>query len=169
MSEKLWKEIPGFSDYEVSEDGRVRRVTPCRTRNTPYELKGNVDTRGYLRFKISRNGEKITIKSHVLVLLAFKGARPDGMWGLHKDDNKLNNKIENLYWGTPLENHNDRRRNGRSFSGEKNGRSILTEKIVASMRLEQRVKYGDTSKIARKYGVSYSQAKEILDGHSWHD
>lgn len=109
-----WKPVVGMEDlYQVSNLGRVRnrrgrvlrafrgskgagRVEPEHAKVHLHDEEGNV-----LRKKV-----------HVLVLEAFVGARPEGMLGLHRDDDKNNNTLANLYWGTAWENRQDARRNG---------------------------------------------------------
>ena len=48
------------------------------------------------------------------------GPAPDGMVACHRDDDKNNNALDNLYWGTPTENMQDALRNGRNFFTNKN-------------------------------------------------
>jgi hypothetical protein len=45
---------------------------------------------------------------HCLMLETFCGPRPEGWQALHRDDDRLNWHIDNLYWGTPFDNHLDR-------------------------------------------------------------
>jgi hypothetical protein len=52
---------------------------------------------------------------HHLVLLAFIGPRPDGLQGLHFDDDASNNSLGNLRWGTPSANMHDCIRNGKHW------------------------------------------------------
>ena len=46
---------------------------------------------------------------HVLVLEAFVGPRPEGMWALHGPlryaDGTPDNRLSNLEWGTPSKNN----------------------------------------------------------------
>ena len=49
-------------------------------------------------------GKQCTRFVHSLVLTAFVGPRPTGMYALHRDDDPTNNSLDNLYWGTPSEN-----------------------------------------------------------------
>jgi hypothetical protein len=43
----------------------------------------------------------------------------------HLDGNRSNNRLDNLAWGTPLENGADKARHG-TAKGERNGRAKLT-------------------------------------------
>ena len=49
---------------------------------------------------------------HNLVLEAFVCPRPEGLKGLHRDDDPFNNYVDNLYWGTDQDNALDVIRNG---------------------------------------------------------
>ena len=60
-----------------------------------------------------RDGKIWRVRVHRLVLEAFVGPAPDGMDGCHRDDDKDNNTLDNLYWGTRAENMADQVRNGR--------------------------------------------------------
>jgi hypothetical protein len=59
-----------------------------------------------------RDGKRRLTVVHILMLETFIGPRPNGMWGCHRDDDPVNNCLENLYWGTPSENVFDKVRNG---------------------------------------------------------
>lgn len=56
---------------------------------------------------------------HQLVLEAFVGPRPEGMYGLHWDDDKNNNRLANLRWATPSENMMDQVRNGMHYEASR--------------------------------------------------
>lgn len=55
------------------------------------------------------------VKIAVMVLETYVGLRPDGMVACHRDDNRENDTMENLYWGTPKQNTQDILRNGNNF------------------------------------------------------
>lgn len=104
-----WRPVKGFEGiYEVSNLGRVRgidrkivlktgRVMPWKGR----ERKKVLDHRGYLRVMLS-NGEKREHSRlvHRMVAEAFipnPGNLPEVN---HKDENKTNNRVDNLEWCT---------------------------------------------------------------------
>lgn len=127
-----WLPVPveGFGHlYEVSDQGRVRsldRVVPALSRGHltiyPKKFRGQVlkinvprGDRGRgqnATVMLCRDGISVTPRVHILVLEAFVGPRPDGMWGLHWDDDPWNNRLDNLRWGTPTDNAQDAIRNG---------------------------------------------------------
>lgn len=64
-------------------------------------------TDGYARVSISIDGVKKHRLVHHLMLETFVGPRPEGMLGLHRDGDRRNNAIGNLYWGSYTDNQND--------------------------------------------------------------
>jgi hypothetical protein len=66
----------------------------------------------YLVVTLYRDGRPKSVSVHRLVLLAFVGPCPDGLEGLHWDDDPANNRLSNLRWGTPGDNQRDCIRNG---------------------------------------------------------
>lgn len=107
-----WKPVVGFEEvYEVSEFGDVRRIKPAQGTRRGMVLKPLNDGRGYTVYNLQSPVRRVRAKAHRLVLEAFVGASPDGMWALHYDDNPQNNHVSNLRWGSPRDNMADRMRN----------------------------------------------------------
>jgi hypothetical protein len=118
-----WLAVPGWEGlYEVSDLGRVRsltRRTPAGTRKGRL-MKTNVDPAGYWQLGFRRgDGKSRTQKVHQLVAAAFLGPRPEGLEVRHLDGNKLNNRLDNLAYGTPSENSLDSIRHGTHPSASK--------------------------------------------------
>ena len=120
-----WLPVVGWEGfYEVSDHGRVRSVDRTIMRRNrwgqirPVRFTGKLlaqrpDHEGRLRVQLGRGERTQTeAKVHILVLEAFVGPRPDGLDGLHWDDDRTNNTVENLRWGTHSENMQDSVRNG---------------------------------------------------------
>lgn len=121
--EEKWLPVPGYEDYEVSDQGRVRSLArSVRSRwGTPKALKGRVlkqatQGRYYVVTLYRASGPKSCLV-HRLVLLAFIGPCPNGQEGLHFDDDPTNNRLDNLRWGTRSENARDCLRNGNHWRG----------------------------------------------------
>src|ERR1044072_2552805 len=100
-----WKEVVGFSGYEVSDLGNVRTIRYWN--KTGRELNPTVDALGYKRVglragKYGEPGYKVITRSvHSLVLEAFVGPRPVGAVGRHfPDRNPSNCRLDNLSWST---------------------------------------------------------------------
>ena len=119
---EIWKKIPGWRAYSISNKGRVRRDRETRNsseRRTKFGIvrigeptKGTLH-QGYLAVKLARDGGgTCRFEIGTLVLLAFRGKRPKGQVTRHLNDIPLNNNLENLSWGTYLDNLLDRKSNG---------------------------------------------------------
>ena len=113
-SEEIWKPVPGYEGlYEVSNLGRVRSVNRyVKSKGESYWLrKGKMlspakDKNGYLKVNLSCNGKNNIIRVHRLVAQAFL-PNPDNLLEVnHKDEDKTNNRVENLEWCTAKYNNN---------------------------------------------------------------
>ena len=97
-----WKEIKGFPGYEVSNLGKVRSYKYKK----PRILKPCTNISGYLHVALCNKGKLHPKKVTWLVWDAF-GDRPRNGRKLqvdHKDENKQNNRIDNLQLLTNREN-----------------------------------------------------------------
>lgn len=111
-----WLPVPGYeTSYEVSSLGRVRSLP----RRVPRGNHSMLVSGGLRRLVLSHDRYVVTLGHddqryvHHLVLEAFVGPRPDPrLHGRHLDDDPLNNRLENLDWGTCSDNMHDRVRNG---------------------------------------------------------
>lgn len=91
--EEIWKPIKGYEGlYEVSNFGNVRNVETKRNRNIKY------DRNGYATIVLSKNKTYKNILIHKIVSDTFMENKENMKYVLHKDGNKLNNKVSNLYF-----------------------------------------------------------------------
>ena len=109
---EVWKDIKGYEGhYQVSNLGRVRSLS---FKSATRFSKGGVltvmkDRLGYMCVNLSRK----TFKVHRLVAIAFID-NPNGFRCVnHKDEDKTNNKVENLEWCSYKYNNNYGTRNAR--------------------------------------------------------
>lgn len=106
-SPEFWANIPGLSDYQVSNFGRIR--SNSRTIFTKKYHKGKFIPGQILKLPILQGYHKVTIfrkfyTPHRLVALLFV-PNPENKPDInHKDGNKLNNHFSNLEWVTHREN-----------------------------------------------------------------
>ena len=135
-----WRVVPGFSLYEVSEYGDVRRKEDSPTRSRHHQYRPYVNTDGYLAIALmDDNGVKKVILLHRIVAKAFNGEPPSDQHEVaHNNGSRLFNHYSNLRWATRLENHQDLQIHERALKGERNGRAKITEDDVRFIRSEYR-------------------------------
>lgn len=97
---EVWKEIPAYPNYKVSNLGRV--YSACKSGRV---LKTGIQSQGYAQVCLCKGGIKSTYRLHILICRAFKGEPPNDSYQVnHKDGNKLNNVATNLEWVTGSDN-----------------------------------------------------------------
>ena len=112
IEKEVWKDIPDFEGfYQVSNLGRVRsldREFRSEERNRLYSLEGKVikpyNSRGYRYVPLSKSGKVTKVSVHRLVAKTFISNPEKLEYVNHKDENKSNNRLENLEWCTPKYN-----------------------------------------------------------------
>lgn len=112
---------------------------------------------------IHRLGERLYL--HHAVLETFVGPRPTpDHHALHADDDPMNNRLDNLRWGTRQDNLADRRANrpeGWAVTQPK-----LTEEQVREIRAAAAAGTS-TNELSRTYGVAHSTMRKVLNRETW--
>jgi hypothetical protein len=149
METEQWRQSPSLPEYRVSSWGRVMRElfegpmpNGCGVRKyggKPHYGKRSVAAKG------AKHGRMIFVfrghsyKVHQLVCEAFHGPRPfSKAVVMHLDENSLNNRPENLAWGTQKQNQNapGLRRYRASRTGENSASFIGRTELAIARRLE---------------------------------
>ena len=120
MKVEVWREIPNFSKYQVSNLGRVKsidRYTKARGNEIIHRkeklLKDFINKKGYKQVTLyGDNGSIKTMRVHKLVAEAFIKNKDNLPQVNHKDGNKLNNVVSNLEWITNYDNMQHAIQNG---------------------------------------------------------
>ncbi len=174
---EIWKPIPGFPGYEVSDQGRVRSFLRryCLGRGkgfgtmlaeTPQRiLQPHESAKGYLGVALRKHDKTKYFFVHYLLLTTFIGPRPPDMWACHYDGNPRNNVKTNLRWDTPANNGMDTRRHG-SMKGVKNHSAKLTDTQVVQIR-ELAAQACSQKDIGVKFGISQPNVSEIVGRKIW--
>lgn len=90
---EIWKDIKYYEGlYQASNLGRIRNVLKGRI------LRGAINRGGYIQLKLSNNGIDSRFIVHRLVAMTFIPNPNNYPIINHKDENKINNRIDNLEW-----------------------------------------------------------------------
>lgn len=113
MEKEIWKDIPSKPGWQASSLGRVRRVehetiiSQVSKNGKPFSYKR---TWPAMILKQVANGNNGYLKTsvgwtHRIVCEAFHGSMPEGCRDVnHKDEDRTNNRPENLEWCTHQQN-----------------------------------------------------------------
>lgn len=178
MIEEIWKPIKDYEGiYEVSNIGNIRSCKRYVKNKHGVRivkekmLKSSIDYTGYQKVALCNKCNQKTFLVHRLVAETFLGVKGKGLKGKellvnHKDQNKLNNKLNNLEWVDQTENMKQARDN------------IYNKKIFNIKRVRcigDENKVFDSIKQASEYfGVKYHIIINCLTGktikacnHKW--
>ena len=161
MEKEIWRAIKGYEDlYEVSNFGRVKSLFRYKK-----VLKPIKDINGYLKVNLYKNGNHKFVNIHKLVANAFIDNPKNFKYINHKDEDKTNNRVENLEWcsfyynllyGTRLERTVAKIRNN-----PKKSKKVLC--------VETGVVYLSTHDVERKLGFnSYNISRCCNNKHKTH-
>jgi alpha/beta superfamily hydrolase len=163
-----WRAIPGWSKYQVSSNGQVRRVGQSKGAVTGRVLRQLLNKKtGYLSVCLCERPRTKRMDIHRIVALAFHGPAPSsGHVVAHNDGNRTNNTAENLRWATQAENLGDCRVHGTAMIGSKNPSSSISEIDVRAIRRMKTFGIPRTI-IAEGYGMHQRSIFRILSNTSW--
>lgn len=150
----------GAGLYEVSDRGHVRRIGRGMLKATKLKC-------GYMKVGLCQRGIYRQCYVHQLVLESFVGPCPSGFETRHLDDNKVNNQLENLCWGTYVDNAEDAARNNKVSRGSQHYNAKLNEEIVTAAIQEHFSKRTSIRKLAIKYGVAHQTMSNAVSGKKW--
>lgn len=179
---RQWRNVREFPDYDISNDGRLRRATDGSNtkRGTLIRVTMSPSKGSYPKYGLtSPSGRRVHRSAHQLVAAEFLPPQPPGRpLVLHSDDNRLNCVDTNLRWGTPAENTADAAANNRLSlgenhpsakkpwtrpRGERHASAKLSERdviaIVADGRLHR--------EIASQYRIDKALVGRIKRGEVW--
>ena len=150
-----WRPHPLYTEYWVSNHGQVLHINLL----TPTRFGDH-----YFQVQMGRMKRK---NVHSLVLEAFVGPRQKGKVARHLDGSRTNNRLDNLRYGTYIENMQDRKKHGTGNNGSRHGMSKLTEKDVQEIRDRYKPWKLTLRTLGKEYGVTQDTIKTIISGKRW--
>jgi len=165
-----WRTISDFPGYEVSDQGRVRsywaygagELFNWHIEERPQRIiSSRPGYYEYVHVSLHRSGKLVNKRVHHLVLRAFRGPRPKGYVSRHLDDDRSNNHLSNLAYGTQKDNIHDALHNGSCP-----GRTKLVPAQVQEIRRLGRLGISQ-GKIAKRFPIGRTTVGDILRGATW--
>lgn len=151
---EVWKDIEGYEGlYQVSSFGRVHSLYKNII------LKGVKATGGYTIVNLSKNGSTSTKTIHRLVAQVFI-PNPENKPGVnHIDEDKSNNRVDNLEWMTAKENVNHGTRNKRL------SRTKSIPILAINLKTGESKQFYGINECARQLGLNPSNITSVLKGN----
>ena len=161
--------VPGFPNYFAGLDGRIWSLPREGSSKRGLFLNAHQGNLVGHRFVVLyKEGKVVSLWVHRIILETFVGKRPDGMECRHLNGISDDNRLENLKWGTPKENAQDKIKHGTTVRGEKSKKSKLTEDQVKWIYYSYLSPDGWTQKaLADYYNVDQSTVSLIINKKNW--
>ena len=159
--DEIWKPVPDYPAYEVSNFGRVKSFKG----KTPRIRVPNANLKGYLCHCLCKNGKQKTFTVHRLVARLFVPNPLDKPEINHKDGHRLNNHVSNLEWCTSSENQRHAYDTGLQKSGEDFYKAKLTAEQVQYIRANP--DNLTTIALSKIFGVRCTSISNIQRGKSY--
>ena len=183
IPDEIWKEIPDFPGYEVSDQGRVRsflrmvgkgqgagKGVRSTLDHNPQRILSPITSTGYLRVGLYKSKQRFERDIHSLILIAFVGPCPPGLEACHNDGIPANCFLSNLRWDTKSANSIDSLRHGTHAGLRNKGMANPMVKLTDGQVWEIRELYfhGHLQKnIAKMFSVAQQTISNIIRHRRW--
>ena len=160
-----WRDIKGYEGYyQISNIGRIKSLMyRGLKRKTPKIIKWRVASNGYAQVILSVNNTQRRYSVHRLVALHFIPNLDNKPCINHKDENPLNNNVENLEWCTYSYNTNYgnciekiRKEN----IGKVGSYPVIQQSLTGDFIAE----YSSIGEASRATGISYTMINDCCRG-----
>lgn len=169
--DEIWKDIKGYEGYyQISNFGRVksveRTIIYIGRNQTSAEFKmgkycnerilKTASNRGYEIVTLGRNSRRATYQVHRLVAEHFIPNPNEYPTINHKDENKRNNRVDNLEWCTNEYNSNYGTRNQRIVEKLKDNENYYIPVLCYDLDNNFVKKYESAEQAGKELGISGS-------------
>ena len=160
-----WRDIKGYEGlYQVSDEGEVKSLGNGNSSNSKERiLKSANNGWGYLQVLLYKNGKRKRFLIHKLVAMMFL-PNPSNLPEInHKDENKQNNKVDNLEFCDRKYNTNYGTRNQKIAEKNSNGKSSkpVTQYSLNGHFIRQ---YPSTMEVQRTFGYNHNYISSACIG-----
>ena len=158
---EVWRDIPEYEGYQVSNLGRVKSLERIDALGRKVEekiLKPQMLNNGYYLTGLYKNSIQKFYYVHRLVWEAFNGSIPEGLQVNHINEIKTDNRLENLNLMTHKENMNYGSRTERSAK--------KLSKVVLQFTLDNILvkEYPSTKQVERELGFNQGNICSCCNG-----
>lgn len=153
---EIWKIVPFAPKYQASDLGRL-----IGKRNKI--MNPTLTDRGYFVCDLNL----IQYRVNRIICITFNGEPPSiEHQAAHKDSDSSNNRADNLYWATSLQNACDLAKTGRN-NGENSGAALLKESEVLEIRRMHLTGMRMARIVEHFPKVTYPTISAIVHRRSW--
>lgn len=158
--------IPNYPGYSITNTGRVFGPGGGKWKSGPRELAQRHRPDGFREVFFSNRCPKKSRLVNQLVLEAFVGPRPEGMWAMHLNGDRADNVLTNLEWRPPADVSHGTIKRGTKFKTPPNHRTKLSHDAAGEIR--RRTADGESSRaLAEDFGVNRNQVSNIRRERCW--
>jgi hypothetical protein len=144
---EIWQSVPRFPSYQISNLGRVKRLgkpAPSIKKEMLLTVCDAVAT-------LYKDGHCYFVPLARIMLEVFVGPPPSSRYvARHLDDDRTNNQLKNLAWGTVKQNAEDAVRNGRL--PDQSGKTV-SEETKAKLRTSNKIAHERNPKIREQHST----------------
>lgn len=162
---EIWRTPIGkgeiYDNYQVSNFGQILSLNYERTRK-PKLLKTSKDKNGYLRVSLYKNGKQNYFQIHRLVAETFL-PNPNNLPQVnHIDENKENNRVDNLEWCTHEYNINYGTHNERISKAMTNGK--LSKPVLQFSKSGEFIREWPSTRECGRNGFNQGEVSKCCNG-----
>ena len=156
--EEKWKFIPGYDGYyKASTLGQIKSIEriDCRgQKRKSMILKQRTDKDGYKVLSLSKKGKNRLYLVHRLIAITFIDNPNNKPQINHINEDKTDNRTENLEWCTPKENTN----HGTAIERRKRPKAVVAIEINTGTEIEF-----SSVKETKEFGFNRSQVSNCCN------